>query len=972
MATTCYSKKEPYAHKTPLGWALVGKTCINTNDNIHGKCNKILKTSVVSSSDFNVKFAFPSKLPFDDNPFETRKDDDLSGLSCEDRQFIDIMKIETCVNSKGNIELPLPIKSAKTLPDNRQAVFQRTKSTLMKLKKDTDKLSACLQSFNKSLIAGHVELVPLSEQVPTGEACWLPTFAVQHPKKKKIRLVFDASARFSGVSLNDLLLQGPDLNNSLRGVLMRFRERSVGFMTDIESMFNSFALPVAQRDLYRFYWFNQNQPEEPIVQYRSTCYIFGSKPSPAIATYGLRFAALLKQDISPGVLNFINRSFYVDDGVSSADTPSKAIDIIGGARETLSPYHIRLHKIMSNSEEVLQAFPSSELVSGIQSLSFDEDLVQNTLGTAWDTKADEFLMQINTPDKPFTRRGILSVVNSVYDPIGIASPVILAGRLIQRTIINSETLSDNNCKSYWDDPLPDDIRPVWDSWKMSLSSLSQLRLSRCFRPPNFGPFYQELHIFCDASDKAIGCVAYMRSVNDDGNVHVCFILGDSKVAPRAANTMPRLELCAAMEAAKYSSKISSELDIKPRDVFLYSDSKVVLGYIGNQEKRFAKYVSRRTQVILDHTNVEQWSYVCSVNNPADIATRAHDPHSLISSCWLKGPSFLQAKDYVLSPQENIVDLPEQLHEKKILKTSTCFVSESIFNSLCSRNANWLKILNAAKIVLKFKCVIDNIRQHHGISLACRSGEVSDTDAMIAVIRDVQSCVYNREYSSLLSGVQIAEHNKLADLNPFLDKFQIMRVGGRLSYSNLAFDSKHPILLPFNHPLTIAIFNFHHQKCGHQGRHITHGTIRQAGFHIENGRKLINILIKQCVLCQKLRGRTLTQQMAPLPSDRLEATPPFYNIGIDVFGPFMVHDGQNTRRTSASKKVWVLIFVCLCSRAVHLELLPGMDTSTFRNAFSRFLALRGSCKVIYSDHGTNFVSARKQLEDIDFSSIKKEL
>ena len=116
----------------------------------------------------------------------------------------------------------------------------------------------------------------------------------------------------------------------------------------------------------------------------------------------------------------------------------------------------------------------------------------------------------------------------------------------------------------------------------------------------------------------------------------------------------------------------------------------------------------------------------------------------------------------------------------------------------------------------------------------------------------------------------------------------------------------------------------------------------------NASRVLKNFLRSCVVCRKLRGSVAHQQMASLPEDRLTATPPFTNMGLDVFGPFHIHDGQTTRRTSGTKKTWALLLTCLVSRAVHIELLPYMDTSTFKNALRRFLARRGTCKLLRSD------------------------
>ena len=286
MATVCHGKQVPYAHKYPLGWALVGKTCLKEN---HQACNRIMRTSIQG------KINFPAKLKVEclKDPFEVHSDDEESGMSVEDRKFLNIMSTEVCINNQGKIQLPIPFKDETALPNNKAVVFHRTNNMVNRLKRDPVQLSSCLISMDKSIEHGHIEEVPKDTLLDTTKKSWyLPIFPIVNPKKDKIRLVYDASAKYKNTCINDHMLQGPDLNNNLRGVLTRFREKKVGFISDIESMFNSFALPPEQRSSYKFFWFHQNDLKKNLTEYWSNCHLFGSRASPAIANYGLKFATL--------------------------------------------------------------------------------------------------------------------------------------------------------------------------------------------------------------------------------------------------------------------------------------------------------------------------------------------------------------------------------------------------------------------------------------------------------------------------------------------------------------------------------------------------------------------------------------------------------------------------------------------------------------------------------------------------------
>merc|ERR1712074_160426 len=124
----------------------------------------------------------------------------------------------------------------------------------------------------------------------------------------------------------------------------------------------------------------------------------------------------------------------------------------------------------------------------------------------------------------------------------------------------------------------------------------------------------------------------------------------------------------------------------------------------------------------------------------------------------------------------------------------------------------------------------------------------------------------------------------------------------------------------------------------------HGAIRQAGFHILSGSKVIKLFRANCVNCRRVRGKPVEQMMAPLPKERLETLAPFDHVGIDLFGPYFVHDGRNTRRSNASKKVWVMLVTCLASRACHVEVVNSFGTLDSRLNYQGSVRI---CKHQYS-------------------------
>ena len=260
--------------------------------------------------------------------------------------------------------------------------------------------------------------------------------------------------------------------------------------------------------------------------------------------------------------------------------------------------------------------------------------VERALGVQWCVETDTFQFRMILQDKPLTRRGILSTVSSVYDPLGFLFPFTLIGKQILQQLCRD--------KAEWDDPVPDELRIKWEKWRKDLLHLEQLKIPRCFIPDGFGKIRSvELHHFSYASVSGYGQCSYLRLVNDRKQVHCSFAMGKARVTPMKTVTIPRLELIAALVSVNVGSTLRRELDYEKVAEVFWTDSQVILGYIKNNAKRFHVFVANRVQQIRENSTPEQWRYINSEENPADEASRGSSPNVLIhSSCWITGPSFL--------------------------------------------------------------------------------------------------------------------------------------------------------------------------------------------------------------------------------------------------------------------------------------------------------------------------------------------
>ena len=466
------------------------------------------------------------------------------GLSKEDLHAISIM--EQSVKLKGgHYGIALPWRNAPpNLPNNRPLAEHRLKLLTRRLLKNEVLLSKYSTFMDDLVKNGHPRKVPKDQlDHPVGAVWYLPHHPVLNPNKPdKVRVIFDCAAKYQGTSLNDQLLQGPDLTNNLVGVLTRFRQEPVALMADIESMFHQVHVSPNDCDALRFLWWPNSDLNSEPEEYQMMVHLFGATSSPSCANFGLRRTAEdNQQEFSEEAVNTIKHNFYVDNCLKSVPSENKAIGLANELCQLLSKGGFRLTKWISNSRQVIDSIPMSERAGSVKGLLLDQLPIERALGVRWDVETDTFGFKISVKDKPATRRGILSVVTSVYDPLGFVAPFILPAKGLLQDLCRKNL--------GWDDPISDDDLTRWRNWLVELPMLEKLKVNRCFKPINFEEVASsQLHHFADASQRAYGAVTYLHLTDTKGDIHCSFITGKSRLAPLKQLTIPRLELSAAVVA----------------------------------------------------------------------------------------------------------------------------------------------------------------------------------------------------------------------------------------------------------------------------------------------------------------------------------------------------------------------------------------------------------------------------------------
>ena len=584
---------EPFAIRMDLGWSIVGRASPAASSfSISGLCHR---TSVRES---------PYPTPMDalrvlEKDFQDAKATDQT-LSQLDIQFLETLESGIQQTPEGHYQMPLPFTKRPTLPNNLIMATNRLNHLKRKLERD----STYHKEYTNFMtgILQREEAEEVSETV-NGPQWYIPHHGVYHPRKGKLRVVFDCSAKYQGTSLNDHLLVGPDLINNLVGVLCRFRLNPVAVMCDIEKMFHQFKVNKEDRNFLQFLWWENGDLSAQPQAYRMKVHLFGATSSPGCANYGLKHMAKKNKASYPLGSDFVERNFYVDDGLTSQPTEKLAIKVVEEARALCNTGNLRLHKFVSNSRAVMESIPATERASNVQdlNLSFNSLPTESVLGLQWSVKNDTLKFSCPSTERPLSRRGILATVASLYDPLGLIAPYILQGKQILQAMCHKGI--------GWDDTPPQELRQRWEIWRADLQFLKQIEVPRCYQPGFTNAQNVRLHHFSDASTTGYGMCTYLRLQNKQGHTHCSLVVAKARVAPSKITTVPRLELSAALVSAEVGTTLKRELDVAINGEFFWTDSKVVLGYINNEVRKFHNFVANRIQRVRQLTDPQQWHYV---------------------------------------------------------------------------------------------------------------------------------------------------------------------------------------------------------------------------------------------------------------------------------------------------------------------------------------------------------------------------
>ena len=564
----------PTALSTQFGWVITGGVRTKCPS---GKVSTFC-ASALSGDDLLKRFWEVEGCTFPNPTFST-----------EERNVMEHFKRNHSRDETGRFVVPLPRRPDVTpLGESRLIAVKRfiaVERSLESSGRSRDFANAVWEYFDMD----HAEPVPTRDMAkPLDEVYYMPMHTVIKTSSvtSQMRVVFDASAKTaSGTSLNDHLIVGPTVHASLVNVLLRFRRHKIALVADISKMYRAVLLPENQRDLHRFVW--RNSPRDPFVDYRMKRLTFGVSASSFAANMAVKQNAIDHAEKYPQASRAVLESFYVDDGLTGADTLADAVELQGQLQCLFDIAGFTLRKWKSNLPAVLKQVPP-DLRDQQPCLEIGEvSEFTKVLGVEWDGESDSFRPLITTnliACERLTKRTLVSDIARVFDVLGWCSPSIIKLKILLQRIWEE--------KLEWDEEVPTNVSGIWERWRNELPLLRNHLIPRCyFQETTFAS--RQLHGFCDASESAYAAVVYLRMTDLKGDAKVAIVIGKTKVAPIKRLTIPRLELCGALILARILKHAADILNVPMIDVHAWTDSTVVLSWLRGNPRRFKSFVGNR-------------------------------------------------------------------------------------------------------------------------------------------------------------------------------------------------------------------------------------------------------------------------------------------------------------------------------------------------------------------------------------------
>ena len=848
----------------------------------------------------------------------------------------------------GRYVVPLLMKETDIdLSDSYHLARSRLLKLEQRFERDPELKEAYKEFMAEYRDLGHMELVN-PDSIGQGKY-YIPHHGIWKLSSTttRMRTVFDASMKTrSGKSLNDCQYSGEKLQLDISEILTRFRLQKIAFTTDICKMYRQILIRPEDRIYQRILW--RNDPSQEIQEYQLNTVTYGERASPFLS---LRTIDQLERDEGhkyPDAAPILKKKVFVDDILGGADTKSQAKKCVNQLTGLAGECKFELKKWASNEPEILEDLPKSSLLDTPLNFSNEDDSI-SVLGLQWQPSPDTFSYKIDDLPIVYTKRGILSLIFRIFDPLGLITPIVLmAKQFVQQIWLLGLG---------WDDEVPESTKIQWEKFTNKLPAISQIKAPRYISLLDPASF--DLIAFSDGSKKGYGATVYIRVEDKHGNVKVNLLLAKSKVAPLKVLSIPRLELSGAVlmtDLLEFAIKACDEIQI--RNLYAFTDSTIVLDWLRTPPYELKVFEANRVVKILETLTPQNWSHVKSKENPADLASRGCEPEKLINNdLWWHGPEWLKlpveewpkSNEPIPKTQEGLKELT---NEPVVLVQTR---KETWNQNFLDSHSKLIRLIRVTAWIFRF---IGNCRPKNHLKVKTPLSPDEFKSARNYWIKYTQQSHFKTEIQALKKSKEIPSN--LISLKPFIDSEGYLRVGGRLTHSDLTFAAKYPILLPKKSHFTQLVIDSCHKETLHGGPKLTLASLNSK-YWVINARQQVRAQILKCVTCFKTKPTSFQPPMGDLPKWRIQEARPFLNTGVDFGGPFTIR--ENDLRKSRQTKAYLALFICMATKALHLECVSELTKEAFIASLDRFVSRRGLCKNLFSDNGTNFTGANNELKAI---------
>ena len=820
------------------------------------------------------------------------------------------------------------------------------------------KLNEYSEGFKKMLSDGVLEEIQVNP-ADYKNFIWIPhrpVFKSDEQATTKMRPVFNCSlkSKWGTPSLNEASYAGVNLMGDMLELIMLFRTNKYVYLADIRKAFLMIKLKYLI-DKNRFCFFMTDKGR--LICYRFTTLLFGLNASPFILNYVLKHhASLYPNDECSWMLK---NKFFVDNLVHTSNSAENLIELYKTSVERLSEGNFDLRACNSNCNALKEAM--------IKDNRFVEHKceTEKVLGYRYSTTKDcMYLAKPLIDDTVNTKRGVLSQISKVFDPLSVTSPVTVRGKTIMKDIWAERTSED-----HWEEIISEKSRGDFVNLCKDLNQLHTLEFPRYTLSEDKDT---DLYLFCDASkNKAYGFVCYGVQ---EGKSH--FLLARPRVVPSDPKSLPTLELLSVFLAVKgLFSMLKTYSNYNINKIVIAVDAQVVLSWlltdVVKTKNQLAcnriKDIHRMLKELKDKFKIPiSFRYIPTAENPADLLTRglSFEVFKKNLKFWLHGPEWLSSVNVVWPSSElNCLSSASKsivLHTcirnvDRTIRPIVPFENYAKFNKLVSVTARMIKAVSCFKFKNKV-CKEDTLSKLWGTNDFHQCAKIHLFSTM-----QRQSFVEEIAYLKDPKGKSLPD--LVNNLNLFFDKDGLLRSQGRIGKTTLhEYDLPNPILLAKDHPLTRLIIENCHRNCQHLGIGSTLNKVRLSGFWIPKIRQAVKNVISHCILCKRFNNLSFKYpKVTNLPKHRVNFIKPFKHTGIDYTSHVWVKDGKGL------KKYYLLIFTCLNVRAIHIELIEDMSTHSLILALIRFCNIFGTPSHIYSDNAKSFVAGVNFLHEVFLSS-----